>query len=187
MNNPLFDAVNTVDSNNPTTSEEAEVTREITVINGVSKPIRVVDGILMVETDSSIEASWQPCVEHSKTSELIIRGNNTRLYLKGCDRQPCIGPRTNDNLSYGRWERSVCIFHKLILDNVHVVCEPFVKNFSIGTYGAEEVPEIVLLNGATIDCPEVKGTRVMTLSGLEGIYGSTKAYNPAVYDLVIST
>lgn len=122
----------------------------------------------------------------TKVPEITIRSDcGASLVIESARQQPCIGPRTNTGLSYGRWSiANYPWLEKLILDNVHVVCDNKTPNFSIGTYGIEDVPEIVLLNGATIECPEVHGTRIMRRSGFEGIYGSTKSDVAAEYDII---
>lgn len=104
---------------------------------------------------------------NTNVEELTIKSEiGSTLILKSGDRQPCIGPETDTKLSSGGWCQT---YHKwikkIILDNVHVICDNAVSNFSIGMYGVEDIPEIVLLNGATIECPEMHGTRIMNVIG----------------------
>lgn len=115
---------------------------------------------------------------------LTIKGTGQTLIVENNDpRQPCIGVVTHDGMSYGRWEPARDKFTKLTLDGVYVVCESVIPNFSIGRYGTNDYPEIELLNGATLECPETLGHRVMIRSGAEGLYGSTKRCNDAVYEI----
>lgn len=122
---------------------------------------------------------------NTQTDTLTIKSDcGTEIILNGVLQQPCIGALTHTNMSYGRWGVSRDTrLKKLILDNVHIICNNKVTNFSLGTYGELEQPEIVLLNGATIDCPETRGNRVMVRSGAEGVYGSTKYEAPAEYKI----
>lgn len=112
---------------------------------------------------------------------VTLKGDGTELTLISHGQNPCIGPKTDDNLSYGRWSPAQGSLNEIILDNIHVTCKSDVHNFTIGSYGKESVPKITLLNGATLDCPEMNGTRVMVKSGAEGLQGSTKREKPAEY------
>ena len=99
--------------------------------------------------------------------KVIIRNNRK-------ERQPVIGPKTNDNLSYGRYELPRGTFNKFIIDNCDVTLETeAVDNFTIGEYGSEKVPEIELIGDAILNCPETTGKRMMKV-GPEPLQGSTK-------------
>lgn len=151
---------------NDTTSESFSVGRNATVT---------------VNTDC-IVTSVEPPINCCGTVTIKGTGQTLTLVSKGAN--PCIGPATWDGMSYGRWEPSRERLGKIVLDGVHVVCKnEVVSNFSIGRYGTNDMPEIELKNGATLDCPEMKGERVMVKSGAEGLCGSTKRSDPAVYEL----
>ena len=95
----------------------------------------------------------------------------------------CIGVETHTGMSYGRWEPGAGVCKKIVLDNVRVICNSAVSDFALGNYGTEYVPEIELKNGASIECPEMHGKRVMVKSGAEDLWGSTKRSAPAVYEI----
>jgi len=129
---------------------------------------------------STINVAIPNCTINAETpintnvEELTIKSEiGSTLVLKSGDRQPCIGPETDTKLSSGGWCKTYRRWiKKIILDNVHVICDNAVSNFSIGMYGIEDVPEIVLLNGATIECPEVHGTRIMNVIGESSLKSS---------------
>ena len=125
-----------------------------------------------------------PGIDTSSVSEVTIKGNGFCLDISTLKREPAIGIKTHDGMSYGRWcPGSGKKLERIILDNVHVKLQTEVPNFSIGAYGLDYVPEVVLLNGATIEYPENGFTRVMLKSGAEDLYGSTKREAPAIYGL----
>lgn len=119
---------------------------------------------------------------------LTIRGTaqGVKLLLM-CEEgmQPCIGPETNTGQSFGRFSLSDFRLKKLVIDNIAVTCMSNGENrcFSIGTYGVEQVPEIVCINGGSIECPEVHGTRVM-VDNIDSYEGSTKHTGSAIYHIV---
>lgn len=87
-------------------------------------------------------------------------------------------------MSYGRWEPGKeKPLKKIIIDGAKVVHKLSVPNFSLGSYGESAMPEIDCRNGGSTECPENKGRRVMMQSGAEGLYGSTKRENFAVYEI----
>lgn len=116
--------------------------------------------------------------------DIVIRGRGRLILVSTEDMQPCIGVRTATGLSWGRWcpsnSKPVC---KIVIDGVEVVCEGKVDNFTLGKYGSDFIPDIELLNGGSIQCPEMKGRRVLTQRG-ESSPGSTKLSGYAMYDIV---
>ena len=96
------------------------------------------------------------------TSTLVLEDTECMIHGTGCtleitvdeDMQPCLGSYTHIGMSYGRWSVVPCSCRKLTLDNIHVVLNSAVPHFSIGAYGLEDMPEIVLKNGATLDAPD---------------------------------
>lgn len=140
-------------------------------------------GIVEFDGDTVIEASEGPAVKCVGVVTLKGTGNIT---LRGHGIHPALGVTTYTGMSFGRWspgDSMRCSLKKVIIDGVHVKLESDVPNFTIGSYGRGEVPEIECVNGGTIDCPEMKGERVMVQSGEEGLYGSTKRVKPAIYEL----
>lgn len=102
------------------------------------------------------------------------------LILTSTDpRQPCIGPKTRTNLSYGRYEEAGRTLSKIVIKNCTVKCEGINKYFTLGEYGSIEVPKIEIENGALI-CPETLGTRVMVYNAAIP-EGSTKIYEDPYY------
>lgn len=98
--------------------------------------------------------------------------------------QACIGTETHTGMSYCRWEPGQSKpLNKIVIDGVHVTCKSKVDNFSLGSYGVAQQPKIECINGGSIECPEVRGYRIMVASGAEGLSGSTKHSFPAVYEL----
>ncbi len=126
------------------------------------------------------------CVGREKVVKIVGDEPDITLTLIPTEKmQPCIGYETSTGLSYGRFEMSSGILEKIILDNIKVVCMPdkFNKNFALGTYGMEYVPSIELLNGASIECPEVTGKRMMR-DCITRYDGSTKLTGYADYFIV---
>lgn len=150
-----------------------------------SKPFRAYGDVVELLSDCTIIAKGgeSACIT-PVSPKLTIKGNGHKLTLVGTYRQPCIGPDTYNNLSYGRWSiNNRMPFDSLVLDNVEVLCDSEVSNFAIGIYGCTEIPEITLINGASIECPELLGRRLVR-TGHEGIIGSTKSAENAEYAIV---
>lgn len=147
-------------------------------MNSVGTKIDYENGTLFIYDDTTLEADCPVKVDERLEEIRIIsmrEDARSKLILK-CfkETQPCIGPMTNDEMSYGRWDKSHGNrLKKITIKNVDVVCIPYNnQDFSIGSYGYEEVPEIVLDN-ASIECPEVHGTRYVVYNALPP-EGSTK-------------
>lgn len=140
------------------------------------------DAIVDVAGDNSIIATGCPL---QASGTLTIKGSGT-LNIECLDTmQACIGTETHTGMSYGRWEPGRApSLKKIIVDGVKVNCHSKVLNFSIGSYGEAEVPEIECINGGSLNCPEINGKRIMNRSGAEGLCGSTKRENCAEYEIV---
>lgn len=140
------------------------------------------DAIVEVTGDNSIVATGCPL---QASGTLTIKGSGTLTLECSESMQACIGTETHTGMSYGRWEpgREPSL-NKIIVDGVKVDCHSRVLNFSIGSYGKSEVPEIECINGGSLNCPEINGKRIMNRSGAEGLYGSTKRENCAEYEIV---
>lgn len=113
-----------------------------------------INGNVMIECRIPIVASKKAIIKGVPGSRLVLKATEMQ--------QPCIGPATNTNLSYGRWEPSSYLLESITVDGVEVVCESRTKNFAIGSYGRSEVPNVTLLNGGKLICPEMTGKRVVT-------------------------
>lgn len=140
------------------------------------------DAVLNVKGENSIVSTGCPL---QASGTLTIKGSGMLTLECSEGMQACIGIETHTGMSYGRWEpgRGPSL-NKIIVDGVKVVCVSRVLNFSIGSYGESEVPEIECINGGSIECPEVNGKRIMNRSGAEGLCGSTKRENCAEYEIV---
>lgn len=140
------------------------------------------DAIVEVTGDNSIVATGCPL---QASGTLTIKGSGTLTLECSEGMQACIGTETHTGMSYGRWEpgREPSL-NKIIVDGVKVDCHSRVLNFSIGSYGKSEVPEIECINGGSLNCPEINGKRIMNRSGAEGLCGSTKRENCAEYEVV---
>lgn len=92
--------------------------------------------------------------------ELRIHGSGS-LELRGKAMQPCIGPKTEVSGARGWWKPSDKTLTKIVVDGVRVICRNSVPNFAVGTYGREGVPEICVVNGGSLECPEQEGERVL--------------------------
>lgn len=138
--------------------------------------------VLLVKGNRKIK-DIVPIIVEYPIEELTIRGEGEgavlRLYCDE-DMQPCIGSRTHTGMSYGRWSMTTCSLKKIIVDNVKVICYPKVENFSLGGYGVNAVPEIVLLNGGELHCPEATGKRYL-VSFPKIPTGSTKISGSCTY------
>lgn len=126
------------------------------------------------------------------TSTLVLEDTECMIQGTGCtleiavdeDMQPCLGSYTHTGMSYGRWSVVPCRCRKLTLDNIHVVLSSVVPCFSIGAYGREDMPEIVLKNGATLDAPDYgkEGYVRRIISYPRTSSASTKLSGEAVYN-----
>ena len=140
------------------------------------------DSILELEGELHF-ASTQPIVQPA-VDECTIKGDGSVVTMRVAeDQQPVIGIPTNTGLSYGRWEkasRPKC--RKIILDNIHLTLISKVQNFSIGNYGYSDMPEIELINGATLEAPDYNQElkRFMTYCQPYPA-GSTKLSEPCEY------
>lgn len=143
-----------------------------TIVAESNRAVITVNGDLTIDTELPIDIC--------KCETLILNGSGT-LRLKCSDYQPCIGVRTNSGLSYGRWQIAPYMNCKQIcISGLHVICEPKEKDFSIGRFGTNDLPEIQIWNDGKLDCPETKGTRVLEKEALPPS-GSTKISEKPVY------
>ena len=139
------------------------------------------DATITVTGDNSIEAEECPL---QASGTLTIAGTGTLTLVSNGGMQACIGTATHTGMSYGRWEPGrEKPLKKIVIDGVKVICKSQVPNFSLGNYGECDVPEIECRNGGSIECPEMKGKRVMIASGAEGLSGSTKREHIAKYEI----
>ena len=142
--------------------------------------------VVVIEEDTEVHAVC-PCRILRSNAEIILRGKpGTFLELYADDdMQPCIGAQTNTHLSYGRFQLSSHTVGTVIIDGLTVVCYPNDKNpdFAIGTYGRKDAPNIECINGGTITCPEMTGTRIMT-DNIVRYSGSTKCTGSAIYNVL---
>lgn len=128
---------------------------DLTVGHVISLPIYIRNVLardkIVVECDSTIQAE---CPINTKGDLTITSRNETppTLLLISTTDNPCIGPMCFEENE--KWEPSLDTLDTLTIDNVNVICTPHVTNFSLGAYGTDNVPKIILLNGATIKCPE---------------------------------
>lgn len=107
------------------------------------------------------------------------------LILEAGSHSSCIGGHINYPQSYNRWESNPPDFEKKVITiagkmNVH--CIPSVAHMSLGTFGWNEQPEVILEDGATIDCSEFGKERIMVSAG-EWHDGSTKRTGYPVYEI----
>lgn len=140
------------------------------------------DAVVEVTGDNSIVTTGCPL---QASGTLTIKGSGMLTLECSEGMQACIGTETHTGMSYGRWEsgRGPSL-NKIIVDGVKVDCHSRVLNFSIGSYGESEVPEIECINGGSLNCPEINGKRIMNRSGAEGLCGSTKRENCAEYEII---
>lgn len=141
-------------------------------------------GVWYVDEDITIEADC-PVAVHDRCEHVQVIGTKNdarvRIVLK-CrkETQPCIGHCTNDEMSYGRWERGSNCLKKITLQNVDVICVTYAdKPFSLGSYGYAEVPGVVLEN-ASLECPEMHGERHILHNAIAP-EGSTKVVERMQY------
>lgn len=115
---------------------------------------------------------------------VIVKGEKgSKLTLISGEQQPCIGPWTRTNMSYGRWSPEGTSPKEIIIDACTVVCESKVDGFSIGCYGTNDMPKITLLNGGKLICPETSGNRVILKQAVPP-GGSTKISEHMVYGIM---
>ena len=191
------DVTNTKDTGRSTNAWSSECVWLDFVSNDIieefnSKP-RVLDTIvidaksgneIVLENDSIINANNKACIEVSRQSEITIRSKDKKvcLTLNGDSQQPCIGLSTHTGMSYGRWsDKGESILEEIILDNIDLVMNSKVPNFSIGSYNNKNYPKITLINDATIvGCPEIEGERILAVKAFPP-NGSTKIYDNPKY------
>lgn len=137
--------------------------------------------IIRIKGNVTIEAEV-PISTDTKVTIVGDPGSKLTL-ISTAEQQPCIGPKTNTGMSYGRWSRSGKCPDEIIIDGVEVTCKSKVDNFTIGRYGDNDMPTITLLNGGKLICPETTGKRVITKSP-EAPDGSTKISGDAVYVII---
>lgn len=95
-------------------------------------------------------------ISGSATNTLILTGTGEHQIKQDDAFQPAIGFCTNF-VSYGRWTDGRGRLNKIIVDGVHINVVTRDTHFSLGTYGAEEYPEIIEINGGQLNCPEKNG------------------------------
>ena len=178
--NVVFVGVFAEDFVNDTLDSEILSVRPQAISGSINGSITARNSEIVFDGDCVIEAEDSPAIVAKGI--LTLRGYGSVL-LKSSGMHSTIGIRTHDGMSYGRWCPGTGELVKIVIDGVRVRLESGVPNFTIGSYGTELVPEIELLNGATLDCPEMEGNKIMKQSGAEGLYGSTKRSNPAVYEI----
>lgn len=133
---------------------------------------------ILVEGTATIKA---PCpIIFSGT--LYIKGteNSTLNLIATSPMQPCMGGETDLGLSGGRWSIAREDPEKIIVDGVRVICESKTDNFTLGCYGCEGVPKLVLENNGLLKCPEMTGERVVS-KWVVAPDGSTKIYGSMEY------
>lgn len=158
----------------------------------VNEPLKVEvsgDVATVIVSDDMAVSCCVPIPIEKSVKEVVIKPDRPvlrNLVLMPTEgMQPCIGPTTSTNLSFGRFSLSGAEYNKLIIDNVNVICLPNEANpdFALGTYGKQYVPEIQLLRDGSIQCPETTGTRIM-INNIQHYAGSTKLTGEAVYKCV---
>lgn len=130
-------------------------------------------GTLYVDCDATISAM---CPIVAQGAIKIVGKPGTVLHVDNVDiAQPCIGGFTNVGLEYGKWSESRTICKGITVDGVNVVCTSIEPAFMLGEYGTNNVPNVITVNGGTLDAVEVGKTRVMVKS-------QTKYLASAKYD-----
>lgn len=113
-----------------------------------------------------------------KTDEIITFYGDTLVVENTEPQQPCIGVKTNNGMSFGRW--SINSYNKcnltFNLKRLYTVSK--VPGFSIGTYGKLMDKKSVLFNCETLSIPD-EHTCYVDLPGR--VNGSTKMGLDAVY------
>lgn len=127
----------------------------------------------VIEINSNVEIAAELPIDITSCNQLTIKGNGHLTLIPGYQ-QPCIGSLTHTGMSYGRWSPGPKVkCKKIIIDGCTVDCLTKVDCFSIGRYGTNEMVEIELVNGGSIDCPEAYGERYVEYQASPP-YGSTK-------------
>ena len=136
---------------------------------------------LSVKGKSSITAD----VPIITSSEVTIKGAiGSILILQSIgEKQPCIGPVTCTGMTDGYWEKAGQCPSRIIIDGVEVICHSKVPNFTIGQYGSGEMPDVVLLNGGKLICPEMDKKRVVS-HWAKPPFGSTVVCESMEYTVV---
>lgn len=136
---------------------------------------------LSVKGKSSITAN----VPIITSSEVTIKGAmGSVLVLQSIgEKQPCIGPVTCTGIPNGYWEKGGRCPRKIVIDGVKVICHSRVPNFAIGQYGSDEMPDVVLLNGGKLICPEMDKERVVS-HWAKPPFGSTVVRESMEYTVV---
>lgn len=151
--------------------------------NKLMTPIVVRDNGVIETTGNVIVEAVVPILANG-VKEVVIKGTGCLSLVSTGEMQPCIGTMTSTGMSYGRWspsgERPP---ERIVVDGVTVVCKSLVENFTLGRYGTDEVPEIVLKNNGKIICPEVEGERIVTRQA-KAPEGSTKISTKMEYGIL---
>jgi hypothetical protein len=133
-----------------------------------------------IEINSNVEIHAELPIDITSCNQLTIKGSGHLTLIPGYQ-QPCIGSLTHTGMSYGRWSPGPKIkCKKIIIDGCTVDCLTKVDCFSIGRYGTNEMVEIELVNGGSIDCPEAYGERYVEYQATPPC-GSTKISNSMQY------
>lgn len=143
-----------------------------------NKNVKVYDTIVcsddaVIEVNSDVEISTELPIDITSCNQLTIKGSGHLTLIPGYQ-QPCIGSLTHTGMSYGRWSPGPKVkCKKIIIDGCTIECLTKVDCFSIGRYGTNESVEIELVNGGSIDCPEIYGERYVEYQA-QPPSGSTK-------------
>lgn len=142
---------------------------------------------ITIDKDILFFSDNSPGIITGRCKELTIKSNNgSTLSIVTKDiMQPCIGPRTHTGMSYGRWSQAESNrLETIILDGVNLNISSANENFSIGAFNMERYPEVVLLNGASIQgCPEMSGERILVKRAFPP-NGSTKINDLPIYKIL---
>lgn len=124
------------------------------------------NGVIINRGMSCIETAGCPI---SATGTLTIKGSGFLDVVCKARRYPCIGTKTRrEGRTWLTPDENAPRLNNIIIDGVHVKCASFAKDFCLGTYGLEYVPNIELLNGGTIECPEAYGERKLVQPPVKG-------------------
>lgn len=144
---------------------------------------------LVVQKDGDISITGSVMIEAlvpivaNGVDEVVIKGSGVLTLTSTGELQPCIGTITTTGMSYGRWASSGIPPKRIIIDGVVVNCKSLVDNFTLGRYGSNEVPEVILRNNGRILCPEAEGERVVTKQA-KAPDGSTKISEKMEYAII---
>ena len=131
---------------------------------------------VVVTEDSVISNDKGACICLTNCETLRISSEaGFKLILNPGNQQPAIGNPTHTGMSYGRWSQNEdCKLKRVILDNVELIINSKVPNFSLGSYNYSGHPKVELMNDAKIvGCPEMEGERIL-LAKAKPPEGSTK-------------